>query len=407
MKTATKQILYVASQTGRDLRFEAELSTLDPHWDISVLNSADEALARIQERPCDAVVANDQLTDMDGFRLLDTIQQRHPSTHRLIVADLANPAMAVKSAGGAHQCLPKPLDSDMLRTMLERIFSLNIWLSNPTVRELLGRLKVVPSPPDLYVTIARALRDPEASLADVSSRAAQDPAMSGKLLQLANSAALGLRHKVVNVEEAIGYLGLEMTRSLVLLAHTFSYCNRNRGTNARVDRLWKHSLQTGSLARRLAREERTSREAADEAFLAGLLHDIGELLFLVNLPQEYQTVLKHARESGLPLWQAELEHFGATHAELGAELMAIWNLPISVVEALALHHHPSKLLSSSFGALAAVHAADALEQELCGSPEHPDGITLDANYLSDLGLADRLDSWREACREELRGPAND
>jgi HD-like signal output (HDOD) protein len=405
MKSATKQILYVASHTARDLHFEAELSTLDPCWDVSVSGSADEALARIQETPFDAVVANDQLTDMDGFRLLDTIQQRHPNTHRLIVADLANPAMAVKSAGGAHQCLPKPLDSEMLRTMLERIFSLNIWLSNPTVRELLGRMKVVPSPPELYVTIARALRDPESNLSEVSSRAAQDPAMSGKLLQLANSAALGLRHKVVTVDEAIGYLGLEMTRSLVLLAHTFSYCNRNRGTNARVDRLWKHSLQTGSLARRLAREERTPREMADEAFLAGLLHDIGELLFLVNLPQEYQTVLKNARESGVPVWQAEFEHFGATHAEIGAELMAIWNLPISVVEALALHHHPSKLISSNFGPLAAVHVADALQQELWGKPEQPDDITLDVNYLTDLGVAERLDSWRETCKEELRGPA--
>jgi HD-like signal output (HDOD) protein/ActR/RegA family two-component response regulator len=401
---ATKQILYVASQTARDTRFEAELSTLNPRWDVSVSDSADSALARIQETPFDAVVANDQLSDMDGFRLLDTIQQRHPHTHRLIVADLANPKIAVKSAGTTHQCLPKPLDRDMLRTMLERVFSLNIWLSNPTVRELLGRMKVVPSPPDLYVTIARALRDPESSLQDVSTRAAQDPAMSGKLLQLANSAALGLRHKVVNVEEAIGYLGLEMTRSLVLLAHTFSYCNRSRGANSRIDRLWKHSLNTGSLARRLAREEKSSREMADEAFLAGLLHDIGELLFLVNLPQEYQGVLKRAHENGLPLWKAEFEHFGATHAELGAELMAIWNLPLSVVEALALHHHPSKLISSNFGALAAVHAADALEQELNGSPEFPDGITLDTNYLADLGLADRIDGWREACREELRGP---
>ena len=119
MNSATKQILYVAPNTARDLRFEAELSTLDPQWDVSVSGTADEALARIQETPFDAVVANDQLPDMDGFRLLDTIQQRHPNTHRLIVADLANPALAVKSAGGAHQCLPKPLDSDMHDAVLK------------------------------------------------------------------------------------------------------------------------------------------------------------------------------------------------------------------------------------------------------------------------------------------------
>jgi HD-like signal output (HDOD) protein len=401
MKHATKQILYVAPTPGGDSHFETELRTLDPRWAISISRSADEALGRFDESPFDAVVTNDELADMDGFRLLDTIQQRYPNTHRLIVTDLTNPKTAMKSTGGAHQCLPKPIDVDLLGTILERIFNLKIWLSNPSVRELLGRMKIVPSPPDLYLTIVRALRDPESNIDEVSRRAAQDPAMSAKLLQLANSAALGLRHKVLNVEEAIGYLGLEMTRSLVLLAHTFSYCNRSRGANARIDRLWKHSVQTGSLARCVAREEGSTREMIDESFLAGLLHDIGELLFLVNVPQEYQTVLARARETNIPLWQAEFDYFGASHAELGAELMALWNLPISVVEALALHHHPSRLLSSGFGPLAAAHVGDAFEQELSGSPEDADGNGIDVNYLADLGLKDRVESWRESCRREL------
>ena len=401
IKPASKQILYVASTVGRDLRFEAELPRLNPRWQVAVTLSANDALTLVKNTAFDVVVTHDALPDMDGFRLLDTIQQSHPNTHRFLVADLADPKTAVKTAGIAHQCLPKPLDSDTLRTSLERIFNLNIWLSNPNVRSLLGRMPVVPSPPDLYFTIARALSDPESNLDEVSGRASQDPAMSGKLLQLANSAALGLRHKVVNVEEAIGYLGLETTRSLVLLAHTFSHCKTGRGSGLNIDRLWKHSVNTGSLARRLAREEGCGREMTDEAFLAGLLHDIGLLLFAVNLPQEYNEVVARTRASGLPLWQAEFDHFGANHAELGAELMAIWNLPLSVIEALALHHHPSKLISSGFGPLAAVHAADAFEHELTRSNDHPEGSAIDANYLADLGLSERLEPWRAACRKEL------
>lgn len=402
MKHPTKQILYVAGVASRDVRFESQLAMLDPSWTFAVSASAHEALAHIESKPCDAVVTNDQLSDMDGFRLLDTIQQRFPKTHRVILADLENPRIAVKSTGITHQCLPKPIDSDLLRVTLERVFNLNIWLSNPTVRELLACMKVVPSPPDLYLTIVRVLRDPESNLEEVSKKASQDPAMAAKLLQLANSAALGLRHKVVTVEEAIGYLGLEMTRSLVLLAHTFSYCNRSRATNSRVDRLWKHSLSTGSLARRIAREEECSREVTDETFLAGLLHDIGELLFIVNLPTEYQAALTRARDARIPTWQAEFDQFGATHAELGAELMAMWNLPMSVVEVLALHHHPSKLLSSGFGPLAAVHVADFLEQEFSVSKEYGEGAVIDVPYLADLGVAGKLDSWRESCREELQ-----
>jgi hypothetical protein len=122
---------------------------------------------------------------------------------------------------------------------------------------------------------------------------------------------------------------------------------------------------------------------------------------VVNLPQEYQALIARSTDAGIPLWQAEFEQFGATHAELGAELMAIWNLPISVVEALALHHHPSRLLSSGFGPLTAVHVADLFEQELSRSPEQPGGGTVDINYLGDLGLADRVEIWRECCKEEF------
>ncbi|MGZ8920161.1 MAG: HDOD domain-containing protein, partial [Limisphaerales bacterium] len=146
-------------------------------------------------------------------------------------------------------------------------------------------------------------------------------------------------------------------------------------------------------------EENCLPDILDECFLAGLLHDIGELLLMANLPQEYEQVLTQARAKEIPSWQAELDHFGASHAELGAELMAIWNLPSTVVEALALHHHPSKLLSSTFGPLAAVHVADVIEQELSGGA--PAQSSLDLHYLADIGVPDRLPAWREACENEI------
>jgi HD-like signal output (HDOD) protein len=268
------------------------------------------------------------------------------------------------------------------------------------------RMKVVPSPPDLYFAVVRALSSPEVDLDELYEKAAQDPAMTAKLLQVANSAALGLRHKVTNVGEAISYLGLETTRSLILLSHTFSYCDRSRVAGFSIDRLWRHSFTTGILARRIARQEKASLEIVDESFLAGLLHDLGELLLAVNLPEEYGLVLARTRpapsgEPGLPLWQAELEQFGATHAEIGAELMALWNLPITVVEALALHHRPAALLSRKFSPLTAVHAADVLEHELSGNGELAEGSSIDISYLEDIGVSGQLPAWREACRHEL------
>lgn len=405
MKSLEKEILYVGSVPS-SAELHDRIARLSPAWNAEFAQEANEALALLERKNFDAVVTDDQLADMDGFQLLDAIQHRQPGAHRLVVCEMADTKAALKGSSAAHQCVPKPWDTETLRAMLERSFTLSLWLSNPTVRALVQRMKVVPSPPDLYFEIVRALQSPEVDLERISIRASQDPAMTAKLLQMVNSAVLGLRYKVTSVQDAIAYLGLETTRSLVLLAHTFSYCDRTETSGFSIERLWRHSLSTGSLARRIAREERASAELSEECFLAGLLHDIGELLLAVNMPKEYSGALAKARKpaaNGIrtPLWQAENEIFGATHAEIGAELMALWNLPLTVVEALALHHHPSRLLSHRFCPLAAVHVADALENELSGASDLTDGTVVELEYLHDIGLAERLEPWREACRDEL------
>jgi HD-like signal output (HDOD) protein len=418
MNSLNRRILFVGSEAHSNTNLREELAVMDAAWQGTFSNGGQDGLSLLEQNAFDAVVVDETLHDMESSRFLDAVQQRYPATRRLIVSELDGKS-ALKWTGTAHQCIPKPWEAETLRSTLERSFTLGLWLSNPRVRDLVRRMTVVPSPPDLYFAVVRALQSPEVDLEELYDRAAKDPAMTAKLLQVANSAALGLRHKISNVAEAISYLGLETTRSLILLAHTFSYCDRSRAAGFNVDRLWKHSFNTGALARRIARTERASREVVDECFLAGLLHDLGELLLAVNLPDEYNAVLarkpaeRDDKSNGssqeltaFSFCQAEQEILGATHAEIGAELMATWNLPLSVVEALALHHRPASLVSSRFGPLAAVHAADAIEHELSRTDDSWKGSMLDLTYLEDLDLKDHVEEWRDACQQELTSQTN-
>jgi HD-like signal output (HDOD) protein len=140
----------------------------------------------------------------------------------------------------------------------------------------------------------------------------------------------------------------------------------------------------------------------DEAFVAGLLHDTGKLVLASNFPQSYEQVLARAPSGGMELLRAEERLFGANHAEVAAYLLGLWGLPIPVVEAVALHHHPRKCSHLQFSPLTAVHAADALvhwQTEI----EAGTGDSFDLEYLSALGLDGRVEQWRAAAEANLQG----
>ena len=105
-----------------------------------------------------------------------------------------------------------------------------------------------------------------------------------------------------------------------------------------------------------------------------------------------------SNRGGIPLWEAETKKFQASHASLGAYLVGLWGFSDVIVEAVALHHTPRVAAEREFSALAAVHVADALIQELQLADRWPFGAVLDEVYVQELGAADRVAVWREEIR---------
>src|SRR4029079_16436971 len=120
---------------------------------------------------------------------------------------------------------------------------------------------------------------------------------------------------------------------------------------------------TGNLAKWISMQETSDNRLVDQAFLGGMLHDVGKLVLITVLPNQFRAALALQQEKQSADWQAEQEIFGCSHAEVGAYLLGLWGLPNSIVEAVALHQRLRDCAGPNFSPVAAVHIANAIEHK--------------------------------------------
>ena len=361
--------------------------------------SAREALDLMEEQRFDVVVSDMRMPVMDGAQLLNEIKDRYPDVIRIILSGYADRKLIMDSLGVTHQYLSKPCDAETLKAAVARALSLrSLFKEDPSFQPLISRIHTLPSLPSLYLEIMNELRSPEATISSISQIIARDPAMTAKLLQLVNSAFFGLPQTVSTPEQAVKLLGLDMMRTLVLSTHVFKQCDHQSIQGADLDPLWRHSSIVGIFSKQIAIFEGADAQVSGEAMMAGLLHDIGKLVLLVNLPEDYARLHKLMQREDADLLELEHLSFGATHAEIGAYLLGLWGLPNVIVDAVARHHHPAERLGSGFSPLAAVYVANILANEFAGTGDKAEEI-IDWDYLQEHAV--RLPKWRDLCRNAL------
>jgi HD-like signal output (HDOD) protein len=369
-------------------------------WEIEFLDSGEKALKRMEVAPFDVIISDMRMPGMNGAELLNEVMKRYPKTVRLILSGYADRELILKCVGSTHQYLAKPCDAESLKMTVRRAADLEKSMKTETLRQLVTRCVVLPSVPALYSEMIEALQDPETDVETIGAIIAKDGAMTAKILKLVNSAFFGLGHKIANPNEAVAYLGTDTIKSLALCANAFSEMEHANLQGFSVESLWEHCLVAARAAKMVAIHEDADRKLADEAYSAGLLHDLGKLVFAANLTEEYQQVLTLAREKKIPLAAAEREVFGADHADIGGYLLGLWGLPVPVVEAIALHHRPGNAAQKTFSPLTALHIGNAL-----ASTEKPSvpGIVpspLDLSYLGELGIKDHVDKWQKEWKSQ-------
>lgn len=393
-----KRILFVDDEPNVLDSWRRTLSSLEQEWSTGFASSGQEALAALARDSYDVIVTDTRMPGMDGGQLLSEVKAKHPHVVRILLSDQSDLDAVLRSVGAAHQCLPKSCAPGLLRATVARACAVRDLLTNDALRKLVSGMQTLPSLPSLYREVTEELQSPNASIEKVGRIIAKDIGMVTKVLQLVNSPFYGLRSHVASATQAVALLGLDTVKSLVLSIKVFAQFERAHQSFFSLDVLWNHGMIVGRSAQMIAKEHGADQRIMEEAFTAGLLHDVGLLVLATNLPTQYTDTLALMQNRGIPEWEAEREVLGATHGDIGGYLLGIWGLSDTIVEAVAFHHEPSRSTGKTFSPLTAVHVANAVDEEEVAAGIGGPQVAMQAAYLSACGLSGKLPVWRALCR---------
>jgi putative nucleotidyltransferase with HDIG domain len=234
-------------------------------------------------------------------------------------------------------------------------------LTDLTPRDLERACLDIPTLPEIHLQLTEMTTNPRVSVGEVAALVSRDQAITARLLRVVNSALYGQRRDITTIERAIVILGFRELRAALLAAAVFEHF-RDIGSCIGLDIVdfWRHSVAVSETARLLA--ERLGGIAPDEAFTAGLLHDVGKLIEVKYFPDDVARLVLLARTENLTWAQCERRLFTTDHARLGAFVLKHWRLPPVLVEAVRRHHDPRH--APGQGVMAAlVHVADHMVHE--------------------------------------------
>lgn len=388
------RILFVDDEVTLLRLMKLGMRSMVNEWDMHFAESGEEALALIQQQAFDVVITDMRMPGMNGAQLLNHVLRLHPKTVRIVLSGYADLTEVMNCVGLTHQFLDKPCSLDDLKACLQRVTNVQNHLHHEKIRAAAAGLKNLPSLPRVYMEIAEAIQSPECSTEMIAEIAARDPGLSAKLLQLANSAFFGFGRKVFSVDEAVQMLGVSIIQSLALATPLYSSFDHRKCPGFPLEQIWDHSAQVAACARKLFRQHMEEPQLAEQAFAAGILHDIGKLILADSLGADYSEVLKESRETKTPLHVVEQKNLNTTHAEVGAYLLAIWGLPIPLVEAVACHHHPMRCMVKDVCLSGVIHISDALQH---GAHPNPEVVPnpVDDTYLKQIHFEEHFQLWKQ------------
>ena len=279
-------------------------------------------------------------------------------------------------------------------------------MSIPDLHKIISRIDDLPTLPRTVLKITELVNDPKSSAKDLARIITDDQVLTARLLKLVNSSFYGFPQKISTVTNAIVLLGFDAIRSLLLTTSVFDlFAGRNKKMKQDQERFWDHSLGCAVGAKVIGNYLR--HDKIEELFVSGLLHDIGKIVEMLYLPEDFANVVAAINKNNILMITAEEEVLGYSHAEIGKLLAGKWNLPVKLEQVIAHHHEPAAAGSFVLEA-SIIHLADifcrALNMGYGGDNKIP---PLDKTAWESLRIkADSIEDIMESMLDEYSDISN-
>jgi putative nucleotidyltransferase with HDIG domain len=268
-------------------------------------------------------------------------------------------------------------------------------------RELKGMVQDIPTLPVIYQELFAKMQDPDVGVPEVAELISLDQALAVKVLHLVNSAFYGYTKEIKTISRAVVILGFQAVRSAALAISVFDYFKGEESSD-RVDmrKFWEHSIAVAATAKVLANSHLQKQQ--EEAFIVGLLHDVGKLIEKRYFPDDFDEACSAAQQQHLSWYECEKQLFNLNHAGIGGTLFRAWDFPPSVVEVVRNHHTPEAAVTQP-QLTSLVHVADYVAYELdYGAPGAFPPPCCEPAALSLLGVVPgQLADHRQRIDEEI------
>jgi len=332
----------------------------------------------------------DMNSEYDNFKEIFTnLKEENPYIIRILIVDNFSEYSIMAYHNLVHFIVEKKYLVEYIKDLFIKASQLKYILQNEHLIKVLNSFDLNPVIKGPYFEILQQIQRYDVSLKNVGTLVEKDLMLSTKVLQVSNMTINPRINRITSVKLAVVNLGINILRALILSISFFSPEKDLYKSMKYVIQVEYHSLEVAKLALLIAKELNVSQNISNDAYTAGLLHDLGRIVIMHRV-ENWKSIRDEADNHGNPVWISEKEIIGATHMEIGAYFLSIYGFPPSLVDVINYHHYPRSCNDKNSIVLAITHVAEAMHHRDKIAEEEMFLKHLDLEYLEKMGIKEKI-----------------